>query len=595
MTFTFKLARRIARLRAPLAAAAVLTLAGCDSDNSFSPEQPAVLDPGSPTTSAAFAGGIPIGFFAHPTTMFNDRYNGGHQVISENALLKELTEIKSRGGRVALSLAGAPKYYLENGHFSFTKWKERINRYRGINFSSFIADGTVIGNFMIDEPNDPANWNGQAVSPAMLEEMGKYSKQLWPEMPTLIRVEPNYLGMNHKYVDAAWAQYLYRRGDVDEYIRRNVADAQERGLALVVGMNVLKGGNPSGTRMTASEVQSWGSALLSSTYPCAFISWEYDADFLSSSGMGAAMDELRRKAENRSARSCRRTSGGTTTPPPAPDPDPDPEPDPEPPAPSQGLLFGPYGLPMSDMGSFNSSIRVVAPDNVVDNLQSARKAGAKVVLRLAAGDLQNSNGTFSLTKWKAAVDRAAHADLSSYVRDGTFAGHLLILSPDVAGRWGGQRISHATLDEMARYSRSRWGAVPTIVEADAAWLGTTTAWSWLDGVWAIYSASAGDAATWVGRQASAAGRARLGIMLGMNVLNGGTSASGIRGTQPGKYAMSATQLRNWGATLVADNRACGLALQRYEASYFERTDVTGALAELGRKAEGRQALSCRKR
>ena len=266
MTFTFKLARRIARLRAPLAAAAVLTLAGCDSDNSFSPEQPAALDPGSPTTPAAFAGGIPIGFFAHPTTMFNDRYNGGHQVISENALLKELTEIKSRGGRVALSLAGSPKYYLENGHFSFTKWKERINRYRGINFSSFIADGTVIGHFMIDEPNDPANWNGQAVSPAMLEEMGKYSKQLWPEMPTIIRVEPNYLGMNHKYVDAAWAQYLYRRGDVDEYIRRNVADAQERGLALVVGMNVLKGGNPSGTRMSASEVQSWGSALLSSTY-----------------------------------------------------------------------------------------------------------------------------------------------------------------------------------------------------------------------------------------------------------------------------------------------------------------------------------------
>ena len=177
-------------------------------------------------------------------------------------------------------------------------------------------------------------------------------------------------------------------------------------------------------------------------------------------------------------------------------------------------MFGPYGLPMSEMGSFNSSIRVVAPDNVVDNLQSARKAGAKVILRLAAGDLQNSNGTFSLTKWKAAVDRAAQADLSSYVRDGTFAGHLLILSPDVAGRWGGQRISHATLDEMARYSRSRWGAVPTIVEADAAWLGTTTAWSWLDGVWAIYSASAGDAATWVGRQASAAGRARLGIMLG---------------------------------------------------------------------------------
>jgi hypothetical protein len=591
MTFTFKLARRIARSRALLAAAAALVLAGCDSDDSFSPEQPAALDSSIPTTSAAFAGGIPIGFLAHPTTLFNDRYNGGHKVISMNLLLKELAEIKSRGGKVVLSLAGSSRYYRENGRFSFTMWKERLNRYRDINFSSFIADGTIIGHYMIDEPNDPANWNGTQVPPAMLEEMGRYSKQLWPGMPTIVRVEPSYLGMNHKYVDAAWAQYLHRRGDAGEYIRRNVADAQERGLALVVGVNLL-GGGPNGTRMTAAQVQSWGSTLLSSTYPCAFLSWQYDAGFLSTSGMGAAMDELRRRAENRSTRSCRRTSGGTTTPPP---PEPEPEPEPEPPPTSQGLMFGPYGLPMGQMGSFSSAIRVVTPTNVLANLQAARQSGARVILRLTAVDLQNSNGSFSLTKWKAAVDRFAKVDLSSYVSDGTFAGHLLVQSPDQAGSWGGQRISHATLDEMARYSRSRWAAVPTVVEADAAWLATTTSWSWLDGVWAIYGAGDGDAATWVGRQASAADRARLGIMLGLNVLNGGTSASGIKGTQPGRYAMSATQLRNWGAVLVADSRACGLALQRYEARYFGRTDIAGALGELGRKAEARQVASCRRR
>ncbi len=590
MTFTFKLARRIARFRAPLAAAALLALAGCDSDNSFSPEQPGALDPGS-GTSAAFAGGIPIGFFAHPTTMFNDRYNGGHQNISEGALLKELAAIKSRGGKVVLSLAGAPKYYLQDGHFSFTKWKERINRYRDINFSSYISDGTVIGHFMIDEPNDPANWNGQAVSPAVLEEMGKYSKQLWPEMPTIVRVEPNYLGMSHKFVDAAWAQYLYRRGDAGDYIRRNVADAQERGVALVVGMNVLKGGNPNGTPMSPSEVQSWGSTLLSSTYPCAFISWEYDADFLSTSGMGAAMDALRSKAENRSTKSCRRTSGGTTTPP----PDPGPEPEPEDPPTSPGLMFGPYGLPVSEMTSFSSSVRAVTPDNVLTTLRAARQAGAKVMLRLTAVDLKNADGTFSLSKWKAAVDRFANVDLSSFVSDGTFAGHLLALAPDDPWRWGGQRISHATLEEMARYSRNRWSAVPTLVEANASWLATTTSWSWLDAVWTVYAADAGDVTTWVGRQADAAAKARLGLVVGMNTLNGGTSASGIPGTQDGKYAMSATQLRNWGSALVAESRACGFMLYRYEARYFDRTDIASALAELGQKAEDRQATSCRTR
>jgi hypothetical protein len=135
--------------------------------------------------------------------------------------------------------------------------------------------------------------------------MAKYSKQLWPGMATIVRTQPDYLGFNHRYLDAAWAAYLWRRGNVNEYIRENVAEAQKRGLALVVGMNVLRGGNPNGTRMTASEVESWGSAMLSSSYPCAFIMWEWNTDYLESSAMRSAMDGLRRKAENRSNRSCR--------------------------------------------------------------------------------------------------------------------------------------------------------------------------------------------------------------------------------------------------------------------------------------------------
>jgi hypothetical protein len=46
---------------------------------------------------------------------------------------------------------------------------------------------------------------------------------------------------------------------------------------------------------------------------------------------------------------------------------------------------------------------------------------------------------------------------------------------------------------------------------------------------------------------------------------------------------------------MADTRTCGVVLHRYDAKYFGRTDIAGALAELGRKAEERQATSCRKR
>ncbi|MGH7580051.1 MAG: hypothetical protein ACREM9_07765 [Gemmatimonadales bacterium] len=594
MTYTFKLSRRIARLRAPMLAGLVVALVGCDGADSFSPD-PAGQGTGTsgPVAAATFAGGIPFGFFAQPTSAYGTRYNGGHQNISPNLLVNELAQIKARGGKVVLALSGSPRYYLEDGHFSMTKWKARVDRYEGINFSSYINDGTVIGHYMIDEPNDPANWNGRPVTPAVLEEMAKYSKQRWPDLPTIVRVEPSYLSRNHYYLDAAWAQYLNRRGDVQDYIKRNVSDAQERGVALIVGMNVLKGGIPNLTPMTAGEVESWGSALLSSGYPCAFISWNWDADYVSSNGMSGAMDALRRQAENRPTRSCRAGSAGGQTPPPS-EPEPS-EPAPVPPSLS-GVPFGPHGLPTSQMASFSGAVRGATPDNVLTSATAARRAGARVILRLTGTSLTNRDGTFSLTKWKAAVDRYAGVNLSTFVDEGTLAGHLLVQNPHNARAWGGQAISHSTLEEMARYSRLRWPGLPTMVHAPPSWLATkSSAWQYLDAASVTYSGWAGDPGTWVNAQASAAGRAGLGVLVNMNVLNGGTSTSGLAGSKDGKYAMSASQLRSWGSVLAAHSKVCGLALVRYDAGYFGRSDVKDAITAVAGRARDRAATSCRVR
>jgi hypothetical protein len=313
MTYTFKLSRRIARLRAPVLAALALTFGACDSADSFSPEGSAPIDQAGPPTSDAdtpalatdFAGGIPFGTAGQPTSAYGSLWNGALQNNWPKYLLSQLAAIKSRGGKVVLMFAGNEKYYKDaDGHFSFTKWKQRIDRFKGVNFSSYVKDGTIVGHYMIDEPNDPANWNGQPVPPSMLDQMGQYSKQLWPDLPTIVRTEPRYFGSNPKYVDAAWAQYLARRGDVNDYIKRNVSEAQNRGLALIVGLNFLKGGTPNKTPMTASQVEAWGSALLSSSYPCAFISWKYNTDYLSGTGIKSALQTLRDKAENRSSKSC---------------------------------------------------------------------------------------------------------------------------------------------------------------------------------------------------------------------------------------------------------------------------------------------------
>ena len=593
MTFTFKLSRRIAMVRALAAAALVLTLNACADSDPLAPAS-STPDPSSPVTdlspgSASFAGGIPFGFFGQPTGEYGSVFNGAQRMIGADGVLRELADIKARGGKVALKLALGDRFFKDaDGSFNLNKWKAQVAKFEGVDLGSYIQDGTVIGHYLVDEPNDPANWNGKPISPSVLEEMARFSKERWPDMPTIVRTEPGYLDGSHRYLDAAWAQYLYRKGTPQDFLRRNVADAQERGLALVVGLNVLTGGAPHGTNMTAGEAEQWGSVLLGSTFPCAFISWTHDDRYLSTSGMMSAMGALRRLAENRSAKTCRRasSSGGSTPPPPPPPP----------PAPTDGVPFGPYGLPIRQIGAYSGSLRTVSPSSVLAAVKAARQAGARVVLRLAVSGVTNSDGTFSLTKWKGAMDRYAGVDLSSFVSDGTIAGHLLVQDPHVARRWGGRQIPHATLDEMARYSRQRWPGLPTLAHAPAAWLaGNSAAWTYLDASSVTYSGSAGDAAAWVSKQASAAGAARLGLMVGMNVLNGGTSASGLPGTQRGKYAMSATQLRTWGSALLAPSQVCGLVLARYDSDYFGRSDVRDALAALGDKAAAHAATSCRVR
>jgi hypothetical protein len=69
-------------------------------------------------------------------------------------------------------------------------------------------------------------------------------------------------------------------------------------------LNVIKGSLTKGT-VSASQVKLYGTALLSSSYPCAFISWQYRDDYFSSGGIKDAMSYLRGKAENRSFKTCR--------------------------------------------------------------------------------------------------------------------------------------------------------------------------------------------------------------------------------------------------------------------------------------------------
>ena len=231
--------------------------------------------------------------------------------------------------RVSISLTGEKKSNYQNSDdsLSMDMWKARVDRYGGVDFSAFIADGTIVAHYLVDEPKVARLWGGDPVSNADLEEMARYSKSIWPNLPTVIRDHPTRIyepGFTWQYLDAAWGQYNpIWRGDVNAYIANEAASAKAQGLGLIAGLQALTGGDgSSGIRapdgmsskwtMSADELRRYGTTIINEPYVCAFNMWTARYDYGDYSGFSyftrsnieAVVADLSWQAAQRSAASC---------------------------------------------------------------------------------------------------------------------------------------------------------------------------------------------------------------------------------------------------------------------------------------------------
>jgi hypothetical protein len=277
----------------------------CESADRISPSTP---DDASFAAPSPGSSGIPFGAFAQPINLYGQTYTGG-LLNPENPdnLLPQLAAIRAAKARVVLTFPGSSARYTNpDGTFNFDLWKGRLDRYYPVNFESYLDDGTILGIYLIDEPSCASCWGGQVIPQDMVEAMASYSKSLWPRMTTIARVDATWLDdFSGEYVslDAGWAQYVVRKGDVGTYLSANVAAAQSKALGLVVGLNVLAGGLNQAS-LTASQIKDLGSVLLSSSYGCAFISWKYDAAYFSRTDIKSALALLSKKAKRHASTSC---------------------------------------------------------------------------------------------------------------------------------------------------------------------------------------------------------------------------------------------------------------------------------------------------
>jgi hypothetical protein len=266
-----------------------------------------------------------------------------------------------------------------------------------------------------------------------------------------------------------------------------------------------------------------------------------------------------------------------------------------------GIVFAPTDVDNALLGPvYTGTLRVPGPTSLLAELSMARSRNARFILKLVGGSdnwVKNSDGSFSFTKWKAMVDRFKAINISSYIADGTILGHYLIDEPNRAAKWGGKIIPHATLEAMAKYSKQLWPGIPTMVRVVPSWLATAPiTYTYLDAAWTQYTAVKGDAAKWLASEVASAKSKGLGLVVSMNVIDGGNGSSGIRGWTSGRYSMSATEVRSYGTALLNNSYACAFFMWTYQyggKTYFARADIKSAVTELSNKAKAHARTSCR--
>ena len=318
-------ARWLAHLRAPTVAGLLVLTGACDSERLDTATEPESAAEASPALASSSSNrGVPFGFWRLEYTELGSDWTGLFANATTNSIRRNLDIARSKGARVFIRFAGGSpdRYQDSQGHFSLTKFRALLDGFRNVDLNSYIADGTLAGHLMLDEPSDENNWNG-VIPFRDLEEAAKYSKAIWPNLPTFVRSVPSWLAgapFRWEYLDGGWAQYSARKGQVDSYREAQVRAANDEGLKVVWGLNVLDGGDGSSNRrfgssskysMSASEVLKYGRSLLAASNSCGFLMWHYTSEYLGSSGVNDAMKSLSAEAKTASA-SC--GDGGGSTP-----------------------------------------------------------------------------------------------------------------------------------------------------------------------------------------------------------------------------------------------------------------------------------------
>jgi hypothetical protein len=269
-----------------------------------------------------------------------------------------------------------------------------------------------------------------------------------------------------------------------------------------------------------------------------------------------------------------------------------------------GIPFGSYECTASILTPFTMCIRSAGWWSAAE-MTGLQAANARMILNQGGYEKFKTNGFYDSAKYYNWVQtlKPYVASWMPFLADGTLMGAQVI---DDRGpeNWGGKAITNEQLDEMSKWWKEIIPGIPTFVAggyaSDLPMTGHT--FSYLDGSISQYNARyMGDVTAWRDKSLAAARQANTSIILSLNVLAGGKVVPGcyrITGGDPAianSCAMTPDEIRAYGAVLAAADGACGLASWKTTASYQALPGVTEALKYVAGLAAARPATSCRVR
>lgn len=272
-----------------------------------------------------------------------------------------------------------------------------------------------------------------------------------------------------------------------------------------------------------------------------------------------------------------------------------------------GVPFGPNELAPTAYGRPYTGSKIgLIPSRAVAELRAARSAGMRVIVKLVGSqkNYRNEDGSFSLFKWKLLIERFRGLPLGKFIANRTIVAHQIVSEPKSRNQWGGTVITNKVLDEMARYSKSIWPKMATVVREDASDLERAggrgvprRSWVWthLDAASSRYLADKGDVNAYARKEQASADRQGLVLVTGLNALAGGDGSSGIPSpTKSGAWTMSEGELLRYVPALLWHSRSCAFEIWRYasDPTYFQRAGILAAMVALAADARAYPSYPC---